>query len=291
MDRTELLRKITSLTLHSASLAEDLLSGGFRSVFRGNGIEFDEVRRYEPGDDVRSIDRNVSARFGTPYIKLYREERELCVCLIIDCSASMFSGGSAQLSRYEQAVITAALIAFSAEHAGQRLCALFFDNEARNIFKPRRGRAHTLALLSSALNAAPCGKGTSLAAAIQAARGLLKRRSLIVFISDFLASGWERDFGALCLKHDCIAIRINDPIEDTFPRAGLIPVEDAETGRLILAASNSPSFQTAWREWQRERRQAWSAVCKSRGAAELEISTEDEAAVSLQRFFLSRRAH
>jgi uncharacterized protein (DUF58 family) len=291
VDRSELLRRIAAFPLRSAQLAEDLLSGGFRSVFKGNGIEFDEVRRYEAGDDVRSIDRNVSARFGTPYIKLYREERELCVFVMVDCSASMFSGGCGELSRYEQAVITAALVAFSAERAGQRVGALFFDNGIRGMFKPRRGRAHTMALLSSALDAVPRGQGTALGGAIQAVCGILKRRCLVVLVSDFLAADWERDFGALCAKHDCIAIRLKDVVEDEFPALGLVPVVDAETGKSILAASASPTFKAAWQDWQEGRRQLWSSICKSQGAAALEISTEDNAALCLQRFFRSRRVY
>jgi uncharacterized protein (DUF58 family) len=290
VNRAELVRKIATFPLRSASLAEDLLSGGFRSVFKGNGIEFDEVRRYEPGDDVRSIDRNVSARFGTPYIKLYREEHELCVCVIIDCSASMFAGGNAVISRYEQAVMTAALIAFSADCSGQRLCGIFFDNEARSIFKPKRGRAHTMAFVRVALDALPCEKGTSLAAAIKCANGILSRRSLVVLISDFLSIDWEKDLGSLCAKHDCIACRIKDPIEDEFPGAGLVPIKDAETGAVVLAASNSLSWRQSWREWQEERRQLWQSICKAQGAAELEISTDEDAAACLQRFFRSRRA-
>jgi uncharacterized protein (DUF58 family) len=289
VNRADIIRKIATFPLKSAALAEDILSGGFRSVFKGNGIEFDEVRRYEPGDDVRSIDRNVSARFGTPYIKLYREDHELCVCIIIDCSASMFAGGSARQSRYEQAVLAAALIAFSAERSGQRLCGLFFDNEPRVVFKPQRGRAHTMAMLSAALAARPADSGTSLAAAIKCANNILKRRSLVVLISDFLSVEWERDFGALCSKHDCIAIRIKDPIEENFPSAGLIPIMDAETSASVLAASNSLSWRLSWQDWHKERRQLWAAICKAQGAAEVEISTDEDTALSLQRFFRSRR--
>ena len=154
MDRHELLAKITTLPLAARGLAEDLLSGDFRSVFKGQGIEFDEVRRYETGDDIRSIDWNVSARFGTPYVKMYREEREMTVCLILDNSASMH-GASGSLSRWEQGVIAAALIAFSAEQAGQRVSAVFFDREIRTIFPPRKGRPHTMAMISAAIEARP----------------------------------------------------------------------------------------------------------------------------------------
>lgn len=265
------------------------MPGGFRAAFKGNGIEFDEVRRYESGDDVRSIDRNVSARFGVPYIKLYREDREMCVCVVLDCSASMFSGVSAPLTRYEQAVFCAALVAFSAEYAGQKMCALFFDAETRTVFKPRRGRAHTMAFIGAALSANPHSKGTSLSSALKSASNVLKRRGVVVVVSDFLAVDWERDFNALCIKHDCIAIKIKDPVEDAFPKTGLLPIEDPETGKTLLAPSNSARFRLEWAEWHEKRRQNWLSICKSCGASGVEISTDEDAGAALQRFFRNRR--
>ena len=136
MDRHELLKRITTFPLLAGSLAADLLSGDYRSIFKGQGIEFDEVRHYEAGDDVRSIDWNVSARFGTPYVKMFREEREMTVCIIMDNSLSMHTG--TVLTRYEQGLLAAALIAFSAERAGQRLGAVFFDKELGRIIPPRK---------------------------------------------------------------------------------------------------------------------------------------------------------
>ena len=192
-------------------LAEDLLSGDYRAVFKGQGIEFDEVRRYERGDDVRSIDRNVSARFGTPYVKMYREEREMTVCLVLDTSASMHTTGGtytgspgSEVNRYEQAVLAAALIAFSAEVAGQRLSMIFFDREISKIIPPRKGRSHTMAVISAALEARPFEKGSGLGRALIGAGRLLKRRSLVIIISDFLCINWEQEIGNLSRRHDVI---------------------------------------------------------------------------------------
>ena len=190
-------------------LAEDLLSGDYRAVFRGQGIEFDEVRRYERGDDIRSIDWNVSARFGVPYVKMYREEKEMTVCIILDNSASLHTSGGnlsespgSEVNRYEQAVLAAALIAFSAEQAGQRLSMIFFDKEISKIIPPRNGRSHTMAVISAALEARPQEKGSGLGRALVGAGRLLKRRSLVIIISDFLCINWEQEIGDLSRRHD-----------------------------------------------------------------------------------------
>ncbi|GMO47008.1 MAG: DUF58 domain-containing protein [Termitinemataceae bacterium] len=295
MERSDLLRKINTFPLVASTLAEDLLSGDFRSVFRGEGIEFEEVRNYEQGDDVRAIDRNVSARFGKPYVKLYREERELTVYVVLDCSASMFAGAAGDpknsMTRYDQAVLTAALFGFSAEQAGQRFGAIFFDSAPRKIFRARKGRSHTMAIISLALQAKPLAKGSALSAAIAGAGHLLKRRSLVVLISDFLCSGWEKELGRLSVKHDFIAIRIVDPLDNEIPNIGLVNIEDPETGKTISAGTGFASFRNAWRTCQAERTAVWHSLCKRRQTAALELSTTRDAFTVLRNFFQGRRDH
>jgi uncharacterized protein (DUF58 family) len=267
-----------------------MLSGDFRSVFRGNGIEFEEVRRYEQGDDIRFIDRNVSARFGTPYVKLYREERELTVFTVIDCSASMFSGGKGVVNRFEQALLTAALIGFSAERARQRFGALFFDNEIRHLFKPEKGRARLMAMVSSALSVKPAARGSALSTAIRGAGGILKRRSLVVLISDFRCPDWENELRVVAGKHDFIAIRISDPFDYEFPGLGLLTMEDPESGKIIQAPTGFSSFRRAWREWNEGQRADWAAACRRLGLAMMELSTTEDAPTALKNFFHGRRS-
>jgi uncharacterized protein (DUF58 family) len=300
VDRHELLRKIITLPIAASFLAEDLLAGDFRSVFRGQGIEFDEVRHYERGDDIRSIDWNASARFGMPFVKMYREERELTVLIVLDTSASMFSGGRALKpeagglalpSRYEQGLLAAALIAFSAERTGQRLGALFFVREIDRVFPPRKGRRHTMAILSRALqfqDQRPSSRGSSLGAALAGAGRLLKRRSLVVLISDFFCRNWERELGDLARGHDVIALRIRDPLDGEMPDLGLIPMEDPETGVSFYAPTAFPAFRTAWAQWHEEREKLWARLCRRAGAAGLEISTAGDVSQSLFRFFGGR---
>ncbi|MCL2008374.1 MAG: DUF58 domain-containing protein [Treponema sp.] len=296
MDRNELFAKITTFPLFARGMAEDLLSGDYKAIFRGQGIEFDEVRHYERGDDVRSIDWNVSARFGTPYVKMYREEREMTVCLILDNSPSMHTlGGNlsktpgTELNRYEQAVLAASLIAFSAEQAGQRLSVIFFDNEISKIIPPRKGRSHTMAVISAALEALPRNKGSGLGKALAGAGRLLKRRSLVVIISDFLCINWEQEIGDMTRRHDVISIKISGPLDKDMPRSGLLTLEDPETGHKLMASASFASFRNAWTSWHLERANLWESICKRHGAACLELSTSDDAVMALMRFFRGHR--
>jgi uncharacterized protein (DUF58 family) len=289
LERSELLRRIKTFPLITSTLATGLLSGDFRSVFRGNGIEFEEVRRYEQGDDIRLIDRNVSARFDTPYVKLYREERELTVFVVLDCSASMFSGAKSRVNRFEQALLVSALVGFSAERAGQRFGALFFDNEVRHLYKPGKGRPHLMAVLSSALDLRPGAHGSALSSAIRGACILLKRRSLVVIVSDFRCPGWDDGLRPFAGRHDFIAVRISDPFDYDFPKLGLLTVEDPESGRTIQAPAGFSSFRDDWREWNKGQAVLWAAACRRLGLSRLELSTEDNAPSALKSFFQGRR--
>jgi uncharacterized protein (DUF58 family) len=289
MDRHELLTKITTFPLIAGGMAEDLLSGDYRSIFKGQGIEFDEVRHYERGDDVRSIDWNVSARFGTPYVKMYREEREMMVCIILDNSASMHAAGGSELTRYEQGLLAAALIAFSADRAGQRVGAVFFDRAINRIFPPRKGKPHTMALISAALENYPKETGTGLGIALTGAGRLLKRRSLLVVISDFLCLNWEHEMGDMSRKHDVIALRISSPLDKEIKGGGLLTLEDPETGLKLRAPASFAGFRSAWAEWHEERRRLWESICRRSGAALLDISTDEDVSAALIRFFSERR--
>lgn len=288
MDRRELLSRITSFPLVSERLAEELLSGDFRSVFKGQGIEFDEVRHYERGDDVRSIDWNVSARFGTPYVKQFREEHELTVALVLDASASMHTG-SGSFSRYDQALLSAALCAFSAERAGQKIAALYFDSGIRKIYPARKGRSHILALLLEGLDADVQAGGSALGKALAGTGRLLKRRSLILVFSDFLCMDWEWELARLSRDHDVIAVRISDPLDTEMPDLGLLQVRDPETGIELQAPSGFRSFRKAWEQRNNERTDAFMTFCKRHGTAYLEISTQDDPAAEFSRFFGRRR--
>jgi uncharacterized protein (DUF58 family) len=291
MDRRELLRRITAFPLTASGLSEDLLSGGYRSVFKGQGVEFDEARHYQIGDDARFIDWNVSARFGEPYVKMYREERELSVFIILDASPSMHTGLAA-MSSYEQGIFAAALVAFSAEKAGQRVGALFYDRDITQVFPPRKGRRHIMGILGSAAaigpGAAVGAQASNMRAALLGAGRFLKRRSLVVLVSDFFASAWEQEFEDLAVRHDLIALGVGNTGAE-FPNLGLVPLEDPETGVNFYGASSFAAFRRAWSHWHKGRRDYVEGLCRRAGAACLFLGSPDDTPAALTRFFGGRR--
>ena len=305
MDTRELLEKICHLPIIADSLADEILAGNFSSIFKGQGIEFDEVRHYQMGDDIRSIDWNASARFGSPFVKMYREERDLTMLLLLDISASMRRTGwmsavdqCAYINPYEQALLATALLAFSAAKNDQRVGALLFDREIDRVFPPRKGRHNIMTLIGGALQyqqaALPAGRGqkktsrqpgSNLTEALKGAGRLLKRRSLIIIISDFFSANWENELAKLCREHDVFALRISTPADINMPEWGLFTMEDPETGLNISAPMGFSSFRDAWLHWHNERAEAWTSACRRCGAAHLELSTADDAAAALFRFF------
>jgi uncharacterized protein (DUF58 family) len=331
MDTHELLGRITKLPIVADGLAEDMLAGNFRSVFKGQGMEFDEARHYQWGDDAKAIDWNASARLGTPFVKMFREERELTILLLLDSSASMYSGISSlwgnnqNLYPFEQALIAAALIAFSAERSGQRVGAFLFDREIDRVFPPRKGRRNVLAFVSGALqchkrrsgkqgaatrrrsssqsaatgvattandtSATDAALSSNLRSAIVGAGRLLKRRSMVILISDFLSVGWEQELGALSSKHDVIAVRISDPADENLIDLGLITIEDPETGLQISAPTGADSFRDLWTQWHKDRADLWQNLCRRAGAAQLDLPVGADAAAVLTRFFSGRGGH
>jgi uncharacterized protein (DUF58 family) len=294
METSELLRTIINLPIFSKGLADEMLAGNFSSIFKGQGMEFDEARHYELGDDIRSIDWNASARFGVPFVKMFREERELTILILLDISPSMHRTHIAQqgLSPYEQALICTALIAFSAEHTDQNVGAFLFDRDIEKVFPPRKGRKAIMSIIMAALqyqnNIIPRRSqyGSDIASALTGAQRLLKKRSLVVLISDFFSINWEREMGNLCRKHDVIAIKISDPEE--LPFHGLITLEDPETGVRIEAPTGLDSFKETWTDWLEEKSVHWESECKKNGAAFLKLSTEADAPSALIKFFGSR---
>ena len=306
METRELLQKIKTIPINTGSLAEQLLAGNFSSVFKGQGFEFDEVRHYQRGDDIRAIDWNASARFGTPFIKLYREERDLTILILLDTSASMHrnrhpsqpdAAAEQRLTPYEQGVLAAALIAFSAERKSQRVGALLFDRDVHRVFLPRKGRHHLMALVGGILqhqenvSRNTGAQGSNMAAALRGAERLLKRRSLIVLVSDFLSVHWEDELGRLCSKHDVIAVRVSDPADADLPDWGLTVMEDPETGLRITAPATFRSFREAWQEWHEQRFELWAAACRRTGAAHLDLPVTADAAAALYRFFAGSSRH
>ncbi|MDQ3399673.1 MAG: DUF58 domain-containing protein, partial [Chloroflexota bacterium] len=234
----EVLRKIRQVEIKARVLADELLLGSYRSVFRGWGLDFEEVREYEPGDDIRSIDWNVTARMSTPYIKKFREERELNVFVLVDTSASSWFGTAAQ-SKRDLAIDVAALLAFAAIRNNDRLSLVLFSDRVQRYVPPRTGRDHLLRVIRDLLFERPRRAKTDLAAVSRFVSNITKKRSVVFLISDFLDTGYESPLRRLGQKHDVVAVTLNDPRESALPRIGVIGLEDAETGRLVYVDTDA----------------------------------------------------
>jgi uncharacterized protein (DUF58 family) len=276
------------LKLAAISISEGMRTGGFRSCFRGQGIEFDGVREYERGDDIRSIDWNVTARSGKAFVKMYREERELTVFLVVDDSLSMTTGPGS-VSRREKALEAAALIAFAAEQNASPVGMVMFDGVSGKVFKPRSGRDQVLSILTSLDRRERPIAGSVLGSALAGASRVLRSRSLVVIISDFRTTGYEKALGILSRRHDVLAVRIISPADNELPKAGYVPFVDPESGIRASFPTGSAAFREHWARENRESVSRWEHVCVRRGVSSLLLSTEDDAVRELSRFISGRK--
>jgi uncharacterized protein (DUF58 family) len=288
MDAITLLARAKSLHIVSSRLLEGLLSGNYRTVFRGPGIEFDEVREYADTDDARNIDWNVSSRMGSPFTKTYREEREIALSLIVDVSASMTTGTS-ESTKADVANTVAALFALSAVQNNDRVGALFFTDRIEKLVKPGKGMTHASRLVRDMATIRPQGRGSDLGLACRIVHESLKRRGICVIVSDFRMGTALRELTLLARKHDVIAVKITDPTDMRFPRTGLIELVDPEEHHRLQASGRSGRFQQEYREFWEMEHSTWLKNCKKRGIDSLTVSTTEDPAQSLIRFFARRR--
>jgi uncharacterized protein (DUF58 family) len=236
---SEVLRQVKGIELRTRSLVNTLFTGEYRSVFRGQGIEFAEVREYQHGDDFRSIDWNVSARMGHPFVKSYAEERELTLLLVVDQSGSLHFGSP--LSKAGLAVEVGAVLALAAARHNDRVGALLFADKVEYVIRPAKGRGHALRVIRDLVAFAPRGRGTNLGEALRYGSKLLRHRAIIVVLSDFRAEGWEEPLAQVAARHDVVAITIDDSRELELPDAGWLDLEDAENGRRLLLDTSHPA--------------------------------------------------
>jgi len=288
MQSSYIAERARYLKLAALSVSEGMRSGSFRSCFRGQGMDFDGVREYERGDDIRSIDRNVTARSGRAFVKLYREERELTVFLVVDLSLSMDTGAGTA-TRREKALECAALIAFAAEQNAHPVGAVAFDGVSGTVFRPRSGRDQVLSILTSLDHGKRGSPGSVLSGALAGASRVLRSRSLVVIVSDFRTTGYEKALGILARRHDVLAVRITSPVDFELPDAGFVPFVDPETGVHASFATGSAGFREQWDREGRESIDRWRHACARRGVSPLVLSTEDDAARVLSLFFSSYR--
>jgi uncharacterized protein (DUF58 family) len=249
----ELVKKLKKIEIYTSRLANEQLAGSYHSIFKGRGMAFSEVRQYQAGDDVRFIDWNVSARMNDTYVKVFTEEREMTVMLLVDLSASG-RFGSTDKAKIETVAEVAALLAFSAIKNNDRVGLILFTDRVERFVPPKKGRSHVMRVVTEILNANPQSEGTDLGVALDLLGGIGKRRTVAFLISDFIADGYEKPLRVVSAKHDLIPIEVVDPREDELPDVGLALVEDLESGELVEVDTSNLDVRAEYaREAQRVR--------------------------------------
>jgi len=305
MNLSELLETVRRVEVRTNRLVNDTMVGAYLSRFKGRGMDFEELREYIPGDDVRDIDWNVSYRMGRPFVKRYREERELAVVLAIDLSGSS-AFGSARRNKREFAAEIAATLAISASRSSDKVALLLFTDEVELYLPPRKGRRHILRVLREMLAFEPRHRGTNIPAALNFVNHVIKRRSIVFLMTDFLHSFTDaqdgetraprpaqrdviEDLGLTNARHDLVCLHLHDPRESTLPKAGLLTLEDAETGELLELDSSSVAVREKFARVNADRLAELDRALNRAAVDTLRFSTAETFAQTLQRFFETRR--
>ena len=283
----EILKKVRQIEIRTNREVTDVLGGQYHSVFKGRGMEFEEVREYLPGDEVRSIDWNVTARFGHPFVKKFREERELTVMLVVDVSASG-QFGSVRQSKNELAAELAALLAFSAIRNNDKVGLIMFTDEIELYVPPKKGRRHVLRVVREILAFQPKGRGTSLQRAIDYLNSVQRRRAVCFLISDFQDEEYRKKLQVAAKRHDLVALSISDPREKELPPVGLVELRDAETGQHALVDTFDPAVRDAFAQQARARFDALRQLFRSTAVDQVEIRSDEDYMRPLIRFFRMR---
>ncbi|MBA4179387.1 MAG: DUF58 domain-containing protein [Anaerolinea sp.] len=283
----EMLERVKAIEIKARRLVNDLFLGEYHAVFRGHGLEFDELRPYVPGDDVRSIDWKALARTGQPSIRRYREDRDLTVIFVVDVSASQ-SAGSLTRTKEDLAAELCAVLALAAIRNKDKVGLLLFASKPERYVRPAGGTTHVLRVVREVLWAQPETLGTDIGAALEYLTGVQKRRATVFLVSDFLTSGFTRQLRAAARRHDIIALRVRQPIDEALPDAGLIRVADAETGRMMDIDAGSASVREAYaahvRDLDDERKHLFGAL----GIDEIAVTVGVDYVPALLRFFKRR---
>jgi uncharacterized protein (DUF58 family) len=283
----EQLKAVRKIQIRTSHLVTDMFAGQYQSVFKGRGMEFAEVRLYQPGDEVRTIDWNVTARTGVPYVKRYAEERELTVMLLIDASASTYFGSVRQLKSTLAAEI-GALFAFSAITNNDKVGLVIFSDRVELALPPRKGNRHVLRVIREILSLQPAGRGTDIPAALEHLGRVTKRRCVVFVVSDFLDPNCRQTLKVAARRHDVIAVVLNDPREVTLPPVGLIELEEAETGSRYVVDTNDSRVRAAFAKTAAAARAERDRMLRSADVDAIVVDTEKPYAEALLRFFRMR---
>ena len=280
----EILKKIRRLELRTRRLVDSMFAGSYHSVFKGRGMNFEEVREYTPGDEIRSIDWNVTARMNAPFVKKFTEERELTVMLVVDVSASG-DFGSIESSKRELAAEVASILAFSAIRNNDKVGLLLFTDEVELFIHPKKGRLHTLRLIREMLYYKPRRRGTNITAALEYLNKVVTRRSVVFLISDFLDEGYSRPLSVTARRHDLIAIPVVDPGEEHLADVGIVTLEDPETGEQIDVNTSSRALRGAYLALEEKRKTMIDQEFNKLGIDMIPLRTNEDYLHVLRSFF------
>ncbi len=283
----DILRKVRRIEIRTRKLVNESLAGGYHSVFKGQGMEFSEVREYQFGDDVRSIDWNVTSRMGRPFVKKYKEERELTVVLVVDASASGTFGSAEQVKSEVMAEICA-LLAFSAIRNNDRVGLILFTDRVEKFVPPAKGQRHVLRVIREILFHRPVGRGTDLNGALEYLGRVIRRRAVVFLVSDFLTRDFERSLRLVNRVHDLVALSVRDPRESELPAVGMVALEDAETGVVQVVDTVAPRLRQAFREAALAGQQRLRDLFRRLGIDTVELANGEPYDVPLVRFFHER---
>ncbi len=287
MSTSALLKKVRKIEIKTKGLSNHIFAGEYHTAFKGKGMAFSEVREYQPGDDIRSIDWNVTARYNSPFVKVFEEEREMTVMLLIDMSASGNFGTQEQFKR-ELATELAAILAFSAINNNDKVGVIFFTDKVEQFIPPKKGKSHILRIIREVLAFEPTGKGTDIAGALEYFSAVIKKRSICFILSDFMSKEFDRPLKIASKKHDLVALRIHDKREDTLPNVGLVPMQDAETEKMLFVDTSSKKVRD---NFAKNRAQATAKLRKlfpASGVDLIDITTGTDYVKPLINFFKTR---
>ncbi|WP_423127331.1 DUF58 domain-containing protein [Gaoshiqia sp. Z1-71] len=289
MEHTELLKKVRKIEIKTRGLSRNIFAGEYHSAFKGRGMAFSEVREYQFGDDVRSIDWNVTARYNKPYIKIFEEERELTVMLLIDVSGSRDFGS---FEKFKKNVITeiSAILSFSAIQNNDKIGVIFFSEKIEKFIPPKKGKSHILRIIRELIDFEPEDKGTNITGALRYMTNAIKKRSTCFIISDFIQNEteFEKALTIANSKHDVVALRIFDERETTLPPIGLVKLKDAETGKYVWVDSGSKKVRDTYADWWRETNSRLDYTFKKSGVDYANINTKEDYVKSLMSLFKKR---
>lgn len=287
MNASSLLKKVRKIEIKSKGLSNHIFAGEYHTAFKGTGMAFSEVREYQSGDDIRSIDWNVTARYNTPFVKIFEEEREMTVMLLIDVSASGDFGTNKQYKK-DLATEIAAVLAFSAIKNNDKVGVIFFSDRIEKFIIPKKGKSHILRIIREIVSLEPDSKGTDIAMALEYFNSVIKKRSICFLLSDFTSTPFSKPLKIASKKHDIVGVRVHDKRESEMPNIGLVPMQDMETDKLVYVDTSNKEIRLDYSKTRSQKIKELNKIFETNGVDLVQISTGEDYVKPLVNFFKRR---